>query len=59
MPNRTTLIAIGAVLALPLIFALLGAGRGAGLLVGVILVVVGLGWTVLGSRGAPDDDDAA
>jgi hypothetical protein len=57
LPNRATLIAIGAVIALPLIFAALGAGQSAGLVLGVGLVVVGLGWTLLGSREAGDDED--
>jgi hypothetical protein len=51
MPGRTTLIIIGAVIAIPLIFAALGASRVAGLAFGVLLVAVGLGWTLLGSRG--------
>jgi hypothetical protein len=54
MPNRTTILAIGAVIAIPLIFAALGAGQDAGLAFGVVLVVVGIGWTLVGSR--PDGD---
>jgi hypothetical protein len=57
MPNRTTLIAIGAVIAIPLIFAALGASRGAGLVLGGLLVAVGLGWSAIGSRGARDEDE--
>jgi hypothetical protein len=58
MPNRTTIIAIGAVIVIPLIFAALGATQAAGLALGVILVVIGLGWTTIASRGAaPDDGD--
>ncbi|HEV7494849.1 hypothetical protein [Baekduia sp.] len=52
MPSRTTLIIIGAVIAIPLIFAALGASQAAGLVFGVLLVVVGLAWTLAGSRGA-------
>lgn len=52
MPSRTTLIIIGAVIAIPLIFAALGASQSAGLVFGVLLVVVGLCWTLLGSRNA-------
>ncbi len=52
MPSRTTLIIIGAVIAIPLIFAALGASQSAGLVFGVLLVVVGLAWTLAGSRGA-------
>jgi hypothetical protein len=51
MPGRTTMIIIGAVIAIPLVFAALGASRSAGLAFGVLLVVVGLGWSLLGSRG--------
>jgi hypothetical protein len=52
MPSRTTAIIIGAVIAIPLIFAALGASRSAGLVFGVLLVAVGLGWTLAGSRDA-------
>ncbi len=51
MPGRTTMIIIiGAVIAIPLIFAALGASQSAGLAFGVLLVVVGLGWSLIGSR---------
>lgn len=51
MPGRTTMIIIiGAVIAIPLIFAALGASQSAGLAFGVLLVVVGLGWSLVGSR---------
>jgi hypothetical protein len=51
MPSRTTLTIIGAVIAIPLIFAALGASRSAGLAFGVLLVAVGLGWSLVSSRG--------
>ena len=51
MTTRTIIIVIGAIIAIPLIFAALGASQSAGLAFGVLLVVVGLGWTLLGSRG--------
>ena len=35
-------------IAIPLIFAVLGASESAGIIFGVLLVVVGLGWTLLG-----------
>lgn len=57
MPSRTTIIAIAAVIAIPLIFAATGATQAAGLAVGVILVAIGLGWTLLGSRTSDPDDD--
>lgn len=57
MPSRTIMIIIiGAVIAIPLIFAALGASQSAGLAFGVLLVVVGLGWSLLGSRNARDGD---
>jgi hypothetical protein len=55
MPSRTTTLIIGAVIAIPLIFAALGASQAAGLVFGVLLVVLGLGWSLLGSRGAGDE----
>jgi hypothetical protein len=57
MPSRTTIIAIAAVIAIPLIFAAAGATQAAGLALGVILVVIGVGWTLLGSRPTDPDDD--
>jgi hypothetical protein len=57
MPSRMTIIAIASVIAVPLIFAALGATQAAGLAVGVILVVIGLGWTLLGSRTSDPGDD--
>ena len=50
MPGRLTIIIIGAVIAIPLLFAALGASQDAGLAFGVALVVVGVGWSVVGSR---------
>lgn len=57
MPSRMTILAIASVIAIPLIFAALGATQAAGLALGVILVVVGLGWSAIGSRRAPDEPD--
>jgi hypothetical protein len=51
MPNRLTVIAIAAVLAIPLILAALGASQAAGLVVGVLLVAGGVAWMAVGSRG--------
>ena len=50
MPARTTLLAIAAIIAIPIFFAVIGGGHDAGLALGVVLVVVGLGWSALGSR---------
>jgi hypothetical protein len=46
--TRNALLAIALVIALPILFATAGGGQGAGLLVGVALVAVGL---VLAVRG--------
>jgi hypothetical protein len=54
MPSRTTVIIIGAVIAIPLIFTALGASQSAGLVFGVLLVAVGLTWTLMGARDAGD-----
>jgi hypothetical protein len=50
VPDRRLLIAIAAVIALPIFFAALGGGSGAGLAVGVVLVAAGIGWMLLGQR---------
>jgi hypothetical protein len=54
VPGRGIVIAIGLVIAAPLIFAALGATERAGLIVGVVLVVVGIVASLAGSR-RPDD----
>jgi hypothetical protein len=56
MPSATTVTAIAAVITIPLIFTLVGGGRDAGLIIGVVLVAVGLAWSVLGSRRPSDGD---
>jgi hypothetical protein len=50
MPRRVTVLIIGAVIAIPLIFASLGASQDAGLAFGVLLVIVGMAWSLVGSR---------
>lgn len=57
MPSRLLVIAVGGVIAIPLIFAALGASQDAGLAFGVVLVVVGIAWMVLGSRGDGGAED--
>jgi hypothetical protein len=54
MPGRGVVIGIGLVIAAPLIFAAFGATQPAGLAVGIVLVVVGIGAWAAGARG-PDD----
>jgi hypothetical protein len=60
MPGRWTIIAIGSIIAIPAIFAALGGGHATGLVFGVVLVVVGVAWMLLGSRGDSGEsgDDA-
>jgi hypothetical protein len=55
MPGRGIILAIGLVIAAPLIFAAFGASQRAGLIIGVVLVVVGIGASLVGSRRADDD----
>jgi hypothetical protein len=55
MPNRRLLAAIALIICVPLLFAWLGTGQGAGLAIGIMLVAVGLGSTLLGSRRSEDD----
>lgn len=50
MSRRITVIAIGAIIAIPAIFAALGGGHDVGLVFGIVLVVVGVAWMLLGSR---------
>jgi hypothetical protein len=57
MPSRFLVIAVGAVIAIPLIFAALGAGQDAGLAFGVVLVVIGVAWMIVGSRGDDGAED--
>lgn len=57
MPSRPTILAIAAVIAIPLIFAAAGATQAAGLALGVLLVLIGLGWTLLSSGTNDRDDD--
>jgi hypothetical protein len=57
MRSTRTLTAIAAVITIPLIFTLVGGGRAAGLIVGVVLVVAGVAWSAIGSRGRSDGDE--
>src|SRR5436305_1580532 len=55
------MLAIAAVIALPIFFALAGGGHGTGLILGIVLVVAGVGSGLLGARraGAPATAAAA
>jgi hypothetical protein len=55
--GRGVILAIGLVIAAPLILAALGASRRVGLIVGVVLVVVGLAAAVAESRRQGDRDE--
>ena len=55
MPGRGIILAIGLVIAAPLIFAAFGGTQRAGLIVGAVLVVVGIVVSLAGSR-RPDDE---
>lgn len=57
MPGRLAIIAIGAIIAIPAIFAALGGGHDVGLVFGIVLVVVGIAWMLLGSRGDSGGSD--
>lgn len=55
MPDRRLLIAIAAVIALPILFAAIGGGRFVGIAIGVVLVAVGIGsMLVRRDQGAGD-----
>ena len=54
MPDRRILAALALVICLPLLLASLGVGRYAGLAIGVLLVLVGLGSLLFGSRRERD-----
>jgi hypothetical protein len=54
--RRRFILAIGLVVAAPLIFAAAGATQRAGLVVGVVLVVVGIGMGLVGAGRARDGD---
>jgi hypothetical protein len=54
--RRGLILASGVVIAAPLIVAALGATQRAGLIVGVVLVVLGLGGMLVGSRRVDDGD---
>lgn len=57
MSRRLTVIAIGAIIAIPAIFAALGGGHDVGLVFGIVLVVVGVAWMLLGSRDPDGGSD--
>lgn len=56
--NPRILLLVAAVISLPILFGALGGTRDAGLIVGIVLVVVGLASGLVGSRRPTDADDA-
>jgi hypothetical protein len=54
VPGRGIILAIGLVIAAPLIFAAFGGTQRAGLIVGAVLVAVGIVVSLAGGR-RPDD----
>ena len=50
MANRNVLLAIALIIALPVIVASLGTSGGAGIAIGVVLVLIGVVWWVAESR---------
>lgn len=56
MPDRSLLMAIAVVIALPILLASLGAGQATGLVVGVVLVAVGVGAMLVTSARDRRDD---
>jgi len=55
VPGRGLILAIGLVIAAPLIFAAFGGTQRAGLIVGAVLVAIGIVVSFAGSR-RPDDE---
>jgi hypothetical protein len=56
MPDRRLIIAIAAIIALPIVFAALGAGAGAGIVVGAVLVAAGVGSMLVSAVRDRDDE---
>jgi hypothetical protein len=56
--NPRVVLVVAAVISLPILFAVIGGTRNAGLLIGVVLVVLGIGSGLVGSRRSSDADDA-
>jgi hypothetical protein len=50
MANRNVLLAIALIIALPVIVASLGTSGGAGIAIGVVLVLIGVVWWVAENR---------
>jgi hypothetical protein len=53
--NPAALAAVAVIVCIPVLFASFGARGEIGIVIGVVLMVAGLAWTLLGSRGTDDD----
>ena len=53
--NPAALAAVAVIVCVPVLFAAFGARGEIGIVIGVVLMVAGLAWTFLGSRGTDDD----
>jgi hypothetical protein len=56
--NPRLLILVAAVISLPILFGTLGGTSNAGLIIGIVLVVVGIASGLVGGRRSTDGDDA-
>jgi hypothetical protein len=57
MRNPRIVLVVAAIIVLPIVFGLLGGTRDAGLVIGIVLVVVGIVSGVLGARSPGDGDE--
>lgn len=56
--NPRLLLVVAAVISLPILFGVVGGTRDAGLIIGIVLVVVGIASGLIGARRRTDADDA-
>jgi hypothetical protein len=52
------MLVVAAVISLPILFGVIGGTRDAGLIIGVVLVVLGIASGLVGARRSTDADDA-
>jgi hypothetical protein len=56
--NPRLMLVVAAVISLPILFGVIGGTRDAGLIIGVVLVVLGIASGLVGARRSTDADDA-